>query len=326
MNTDTFSLATLTASIQTLPSIPTKLGSSGLFAPKPQRSTQVLIDEEAGRLTLVPNASRRDAGVSVSGKARKTRSFVTTHLPQRSVVLAEDVQGVREFGSENTPASVVSVVNDHLQDMKNNLVATREFQRMGAIKGQIIDADGTTVIEDLYTAFGVAQVTKALALNVNTTDVRAKLMDAKRASEKVLGAMLISRWRILSSASFFDALAGHALVKEAYAGWQAAQDRLGGDMRAGFVFGGTEIIEYEASVGSTKFIADGEAYLIPDVPGLFVEALAPANYNETVNTLGQEYYAKAEPMAMGKGHNLEAQSNPLALCLAPAACIKLTAT
>ena len=94
--------------------------------------------------------------------------------------------------------------------------------------------------------------------------------------------------------------------------------------RYGFTFGGTEFSEYEFSVGGSKYIADGEAYLVPDVPGLFVEALAPANYNETVNTMGQEYYAKAEPMPMGKGHNLEAQSNPLPLCLAPKACIKLT--
>lgn len=325
MGDETFSLQTLTASIQNLPTIPTKIGSAGLFLPKRQSTTQVLIDEEAGRLTLVPNTSRRDAGVSVAGKARKTRTFTTTHLPQRSTVLAEDVQGIRAFGSEDTNASVTSVVNDRLQDMKNNLVATREYQKIGAIKGQILDADGS-VIEDLFASFEVTQTTKALALNVAATDVRKKVMEAKRASELVLGAMLVGRWTSYCSAAFFDYLVGHDAVKAAYAGWQAAQDRLAGDMRSGFVFCGIEFIEYEVSVGSTKFIADGEAYLIPHAPGLFVEALAPANYNETVNTLAQEYYAKAEPMPMGKGHNLEAQSNPLPLCLAPKASIKLTAT
>ncbi|HOX49881.1 MAG TPA: major capsid protein [Fibrobacteria bacterium] len=323
MGDETFSLQTLTASIQSLPSLPTRIGSSGLFAPKPQRSTQVLIDEEAGRLTLVPNASRRDPGVTVAGKSRKTRSFTTTHLPQRSVVLAEDIQGVRAFGSEDTLASVNAVVNDRLQDMKNNLVATREWQKIGAIKGQILNADGA-VIEDLFSAFGVTQISKALALNVATTDVRGKIMAAKRESESVLGAFMVLRWKAYCSASFFDSLVGHDLVKATYAGWQASADRLGGDMRSGFTFGGTEFSEYEFSVGGSKYIADGEAYLVPDVPGLFVEALAPANYNETVNTMGQEYYAKAEPMPMGKGHNLEAQSNPLPLCLAPKACIKLT--
>ncbi|MEK7391887.1 MAG: major capsid protein, partial [Fibrobacterota bacterium] len=74
------------------------------------------------------------------------------------------------------------------------------------------------------------------------------------------------------------------------------------------------------------FIPDGEAFLFPDAPGLMIDAIAPGNYNETVNTLGQEYYAKAEAMKLGKGYDLEAQSNPLPLNLIPKSSIRLTAT
>lgn len=72
-------------------------------------------------------------------------------------------------------------------------------------------------------------------------------------------------------------------------------------------------------------IPDNEAYAVPQgVTDLFISRFAPANYWETVNTIGVPYYAKIEPLEMNKGVNIEAQSNPLNLCTRPAAVIKLT--
>ena len=51
----------------------------------------------------------------------------------------------------------------------------------------------------------------------------------------------------------------------------------------------------------------------------------PANYMETVNTIGLPYYAKQEPMDFDKGIEVETQSNPIHLCTRPAAICKLTA-
>lgn len=320
---DLFKLTSLTASIKKLPLQPTKIGASGLFVPKPIRTTSVTIDEQEGKLTLVPNTSRRDAGAPVPGRTRKARTFSTTHLPERGLVLAEDIQGLRDFESEDAAVAISQVVNDKLQILKDNLAATREWQRIGAIRGQILDADGSTVIEDLYTAFGVTQKVVALTLASNTAP-NTKIREAVRASEIACGALLIRGFRCYCAPDFFDALVENAAVKAAYANYQAAQDRLGGDMRSGFVHAGVEFIEYNVTVSGQKFIPDGEAYLVPVAQGLFIEALAPATYAETVNTLGQEFYAKSEPLKFNKGYELEAQSNPLALSLIPAATIKLT--
>ena len=51
---------------------------------------------------------------------------------------------------------------------------------------------------------------------------------------------------------------------------------------------------------------------------------APAPYNETVNTVGLPYYAKAKEMEFGKGVEVEAQSNPLNICLRPTALVEVT--
>ena len=67
-----------------------------------------------------------------------------------------------------------------------------------------------------------------------------------------------------------------------------------------------------------------EAIVVPDgVPGLVITRFAPADYNETVNTIGLPYYARSEPKKMNKGWDLEAQSNPINICTRPASLIRV---
>ena len=77
------------------------------------------------------------------------------------------------------------------------------------------------------------------------------------------------------------------------------------------------------TVSGQRFIPLDVAQVFPVAKGVFRMFNAPANYNETVNTLGLPFYSKAEPRSLGKGWNLEAQSNPLALCLFPGALVEL---
>ena len=52
--------------------------------------------------------------------------------------------------------------------------------------------------------------------------------------------------------------------------------------------------------------------------------LAPADFNETVNTLGQPLYAKQEPRTFGRGTDLHSQSNLLPICHRPEVLVKAT--
>lgn len=316
-------LGSLTAAINKLPSIPTRLGSMGLFSPRPISTTHIVIDELAGRLSLVANSERGVPPQKSAGPKRKVRSFDATHLIQSRLVLAEASQGVRAFGSEDKAEGLADVVNARMQDIKNSILVTREFQHIGAIKGQILDSDGTTVLADMYAAFEVEQEIVAMALASNTNP-RAKLMEAKRASEKAAGGVILSNTKVLASPEFMDELTGNDAVKKAWEGWQAAQENIGGDVRNGFKFGGAEFIEYDARIGNTRFIAAGDAYMFPAMPGLFIETFSPADYSETVNQLGMEFYAKSEPLPMNRGYNIEGQCNPLSICTIPGACVKMT--
>jgi len=53
---------------------------------------------------------------------------------------------------------------------------------------------------------------------------------------------------------------------------------------------------------------------------------APADFNETVNTLGQPLYAKQEPRKFDRGTDLHTQSNPLPICHRPGLLIKVVAS
>jgi hypothetical protein len=321
---DMFSVANLTAAVNKLPAIPGKVGAMGLFDEKGVTSTSVVIDEREGRLVLVPNTSRNDDPAPIKGGKRKRRTFETLHLPLNRPILPSQLQGVAAFGQEDATAPVATVINDNLQELKNSIEATREFQRVGALRGKLLDADGE-VISDLFKEFEVSQKKITVALSNAGTNVRKACLDAKRFSESKLGGVMVTGFRALCGPDWFDAMIDHEKVKAAFANYQEAQDRLGGDVRSGFTFGGIEFIEYDVTVSGQRFIPADIAQVFPVARGVFRMFNAPANYNETVNTIGQPFYSKAEERKLGKGWDLEAQANPLAMCLFPEALVELKA-
>lgn len=327
---DLFTPAALTTAIQTLPATPTKLGQSGLFEDDFTNTNFVVIDEEEGRLVLVKNMSRDGDAPRKGNDKRKRRVFEAPHLPKSATVLPTELNVVG-FGQTTAIDAQAKVVNRKLQGLKNDIEATKEYHRVGAISGKIYDSDGTTVIYDLYNEFGVTEKNININFASDTTDIRKLLIDGKRHAEKALGVALVEDWVCYCSASFFDKLVAHPMVKEAYANWQMAQEALGKDTRKGFSHADITFIEYEVTVTGTngsevRYITDGTARLVPVVKGLFKVIYTPANYNETVGTLGEPIYAKAEARPMGKGWDVEAQSNPLIICSVPKALVKFTAT
>lgn len=324
-NDDAFSVSSLTAAINEQPHQPGRIGSLGLFQEEGVSTTAVTIEYNQGGLSLVPVGERGKPVSPQERDARNLRSFVVPHLKKDDTLLADAVQNLRAFGSETEVETVQNVVNQRLARMNRDLDATIEFHRVGAIKGLILDADGSSVIYDLYDEFGITQETVSLGLGTGTTNVRNKILEAVRKSEDKLGAAAVSGYRIFFGRTLFDQFTGHGKVEQAWERWNEGE-MLRIDPRGGFLFGGAFCEEYRGKVGSQAFIGDTEAYLVPEgVADLFITRFAPADYMETANTLGLPKYAKQEPLRMNRGIEFEAQSNPLNLCTRPGAIIKLTA-
>ena len=84
--------------------------------------------------------------------------------------------------------------------------------------------------------------------------------------------------------------------------------------------------EYRGTVGANQFVGDNEAIFFPvGVPGLYETYFAPADFNESVNTMGQPLYAKQDARKFERGTDLHTQSNPLPMCHRPGVLVKVTA-
>jgi hypothetical protein len=315
---DAFSLNTLTATINNLKYAPMRL--SGLFEEQGISTVECSIEERDGVLSLVDVAPRGGPGKPITGEARKVHAFRVPHLPERGTLMADEVQGVRAFGSESQAEVLTTRLAERLAVMRRNIDYTLESHRLSALMGDYVDANGSSV--SLFTTFGVSQQTLSYALGTSTTKIRSKVLTTLEYIENALDGVPFSGVRVLCGKTFFDGLINHELVKESYLGTVMASD-LRRDPRVEFQFSGITFERYRGT--SAVKVGDNDAYAYPEgVPGLFITRFAPANYTETVNTLGLPYYAKSAPIEFDKGWHLEAQSNPLNLCTRPAAVVKLT--
>jgi hypothetical protein len=325
---DAFNMVALTAAINKVPNNYGRLEQLNLMPAEGVRTRTILIEEMSGVLNLLPTMPVGAPGSLGTQGKRKVRSFVIPHIPHEDVVLPEEVQGLRAFGSENDLEALSNLIAKKLQNMRNKHAITLEHLRMGALKGVILDADASTIY-DLYSEFGITQKTVNFALTTNTTEVIGKVLEVKRHIEDNLRGEFMTGIMCLCSQGFFDALTTHPKVKEAYQRWQNGQI-LFSDNRTNFSFGGVVFEEYrgqatDAAGTVRKFIADDEAHFFPlGTASTFRTYFAPADFNETANTLGLPLYAKQAPRKFERGTDIHTQSNPLPICLRPEVLVKGT--
>ena len=320
---DAFSVSSLTAAINDQEYLPGRISSLGLFREEGISTITVQIEKDGDTLALVPAGERGTSGLVVGATKRTLIPFNTVHLPERFTIKADEIQGIRAFGSRTELQSVQDVVNKRLAKARRQLDATHEFQRMGALNGQILDADGKTSLLDIYKTFGVNRKKLSMGLGNPDTELRVRAGEALDMQEEALGSITSSGSRAFCGKNFWNKLIVHKSVKETYLNTMQAA-ALRGDARESFEFGGIVWERYRGKVAGVSFVHDDKALLIPEgVPDLYISSFAPADYMETVNTQGIPYYSKIEPMAFNKGMAGEAQSNPLHICTRPRAQILL---
>ena len=117
---------------------------------------------------------------------------------------------MREFGTQMRPRSVETYLSGRMEMFTAQLDVTTEFQRVGAIKGLIVDRDGNTIY-DLYSEFGVTAVTPInFALSNASTAVRKKCSQLVRTMSQTLGGVAFTSVYGLCGDTFWDDLIDHA--------------------------------------------------------------------------------------------------------------------
>ena len=325
---DAFNMVSLTNAINILPNNYGRLREMKLMPGRGVRTRTIVIEECNGILNLLPTKPVGAPGTQQQRGKRKVRSFVVPHIPADDWIDPSEYQGIRAFGSENAMASLASILNDHLADLRNKHAITLEFLRWGALKGEILDANGETLF-NLFNEFEIAKKTVYFDLGTDTTKVQTKCFEVSRHIEDNLKGEVMSHVHTFCSSEFFDKLIVHPNVQAAYANHSGAIAVMGGDPRKKFVHNGIVFEEHRGLAtdmeGNTRrFIAAGKAIAFPVGTGsTFATYYAPADFIETANTIGKDLYAKQQPSKFGRGVDIHTQSNPLPMCMRPAVLVEL---
>jgi len=324
---DAFGVVPLTLAINNLKFVPGWVSSRGIFNESSTASTSVSIEEKNNTLTLIGPTPRGGPGYTLPKGRRLMRMLAVPHFEINDAVMAEEVQGVRPFGEESGTDGVMTKVAERMQQAGQSLEYTQEYSRVGAIKGIVTYADGNKL--DLFNEYGIP-VPPNVDMNLDFTgtpdgSLRAKCAQIIRTMGANLDGQTFSGVEALVGDAFFDALIKHPEVRQTYLNYVAAAELRQGYLAAGqtwgsFEFGGILWTNYRGYIGTTPFIETNMAYLYAlGVPNLFVTVYAPADYIETVNTMGKPRYVKQYTMPNDKGINLDTQMNALNFCTKPTA-------
>lgn len=329
-NGNLFSSMEMTDAVNKLPLVPMRFGR--MFEEKGVRTTHVALELKASRITLVNDSPRGAAPEYLGGRGerRQIKTLTTTHLAQADVLAPEDIQDVRAFGTTEltTPESVI---NDKMQVLKRNMDMTREMHRLGAVKGVILDADHRTELLNLFDVFGVTQKKVTISFPATVPDaenpILSAILNAKRKGEAAMGGNPYSHFEAIIGSNFYDKLTGHALVRAYFQDWLARRPDYGDNdyRKRGFTYGSVTFYEASEVVGGHSLVDADKGHLYPVGPGIWKVYNAPADWMETVNTIGLPFYARMEERRLGRGYDIEVQANPLTLCIYPEALIELTA-
>ncbi|MGN7870541.1 major capsid protein [Paracoccus sp. 22332] len=343
---DAFSVVQLTQSINRIRFKAGRIGQMGLFGVDRISTTVAMVEVmDNGLLRIVGPTPRGGPGNTLPKGDRDLIPLLVPHFEINDAVNADEVQNIRAFGTESDLETVVAKVNQRQALHVDSFALTEEHTRMGAITGQIVyqkASDGKLYMAplNLYTAFGIA-APAAVAFDMDSTDgtLRKQTQDVIRQMGNIMGGSMFSRVHAFVGDDFFDRLLMAPEIRDSFKGtseaeWLRAQKvthGLDGASWGAFEYGGIVFENYRG--GTYKNTADEDVSFIPadearffpvGVPGLFQTVYAPADYEETVNTLGERLYTKQWPSLNGKRRELESQMNALQYCSNPGVLIRGT--
>lgn len=317
-----FSVISLTDAINKMPFIPGRAGQVIPWNEQGVATTTIAVEQVDGVLNLVNPTPRGAPGSSLAKDKRTIRDLRVPHYQIDDAIYAEEVQNVRAFGSESQVQTVRALVDmraaNHVQ---LNLDPTLEYQRIGSIKGTIVNGDGSTLY-NLFTEFGVSQEAEIDfdldAASPASGALRKKCTQVVRLVSTNMAGTAFAGIHAFCGDAFWDDLIAHTEVRATYLNQAEAAQLRGNAAYEVLDYGGIRFENYRGAVGSTTFINTDKCHFFPvGVPGLFRTVYAPADYIETVNTIGLPRYAKQWPMQNNKGVHLETQMNALSYCTRP---------
>lgn len=323
----------LTGTINRLPNLYGLLNALNIFPSKSISATAVEIRYEDGKISVLPAVQRGGPPTVGAAKTGKTHYIEVPHFPHLDTITPADLQNMVEVeGDQFRPRTKEDELADKLQAVRQKHDITREYVRMGALKGVVKDGAGRTLV-DLYQTFGVVKKTVDFALDNADTDIIAKGEEVFDHIATNLRGETMTGVEIMVSSSFFNKFVQHPKVEKYWLQHQAAlglaqmtRDPVSAYGRT-FTFQNVDYREYKGFASmrdangqtiSEPFIAAGKGHARPvGTLDTFATYDAPPHHMDTVNKPGLEIFISQEILKHGEGVELKSQSNCIAVCRRP---------
>ena len=327
-NNDAFKQVSLLESVDSVEFKPSRLGSMGIFTPTPVRTESIAIESRNNGLSLIKTSQRGAPKEQRPNDKRKLRNFNTVRLAKEDRISASEIAFIREHGEEE---QVIMIQKELARRMTgagglvDDIDYTMEHMRLGAIQGKILDADGSTVIEDWYSAFGITQATE-IGFNlaaIAVGDFRALCTDLVRKMSRASGGVWTPSTRVhaMCGDNFWDALVKLEEIRIVYLNRQDSQYVEGGGAYETINYGGITWENYHGSDdGTTVGINTDEVKFFPvGTKGAFLEVFSPGEKFEHIGQLGQNLYPQiVRDVLRDEYVDLEVATYPLHVCTRPA--------
>jgi len=322
-----FSLLELTGAINKVPYVPGFLGTLGIFEPRPVRTDHFAVEEKNGTLALIQSSARGAPLDQRTKEQRKVRRFNTVRIARGDRIQASEIANIRAFGTESEFQSVQNEVMDRMLRLRADLELTLENLRLGAIFGDVLDADGSSIY-NWFTEFGISQAAEVDFDLDNASPasgaVRTKCTAIVRAMRRAsLGGWIDGRTSVvgLCGDTFFDQLVATAEVRGTYLNQVAAAELRTDAAFSEVSYGGIRFINFRGTDDdSTLSVGTLKCKFIPvGGNGVFQQAMSPGESFDLVNTPGQPFYAMTvpDPTVRNMYVDVEVYSYPMFVCTRP---------
>lgn len=342
---DAFSLISMTQAMENYEFQPGLISSMNLFEDVPISTDTVAVERRNNTFELIPTTLRGEPLPEGKRDGRNLRKFGTTRIAKGHTIQASEIQNVRAFGTEGELETAIRYVSRYQTRLMQQVEATWEFQRLGALFGKVVDVNGAVLV-DWFSEWGITKPDVIdFALDTATTPVEQKCRDVLRIMQDKADDAWMPNTSIVGLAgdSFFDKLTQHKSVRETYLNQSQAtqlnaafglstQSGFRAGSYATFTFGGITFINYKGAKNFDKAAAEGtktgkEAFGVRstrckffpiNAPGVFQQAWAPGESFEVANTLGRPVYSM---MIRDRDRDFwvrpEIYSYPLFICTRP---------
>ncbi|HEX5183591.1 MAG TPA: major capsid protein [Allosphingosinicella sp.] len=319
---DAFSAISLTEAVRKSQTVPGLIGSLGLFTPVPVRTRKVAVEVKGKTLRIVKTSNPGDPRTRRSLDKADIRDLRTRRIEEASTITAEELQGIRAFGSETELKSLQTEIAERQQNVIDDLSTTVERLRLSCVNGVLLDADDS-VIYDYNSIFGVSAATEIGFNWASRTGVRKFVAtNVKLPIVRALGGVAPPGMRItaLCGDDFYFDMQENAEYRATYLNTANASKLLQDTVFDAIDAWGVTWVHYRGTDDNSAVAIDpAKARFFPvGVRGLFQEAFAPAPTFSLVNTLGQEWYSR---IVVDKDReewaDIEMESHRLPICTRP---------